>query len=220
MSKLIYNPKDWDNYAGSHLRITSRFQYELYQACSDLMSGDVIDCGCGSGKMAPFLCKNPEVSTFTGIDCSENMVTAAAWLIDELKRPGFNVQLSLIEDFERSGFSAGLSVNSYYAWQDPAKTLTAIAAMLAPNAIFVLANPNPSIDMQALLNEASKELIGHPDFSRFSEQNLAFVSNQRAHFVEMDELIDVVRAVGFKVLECHQKFYQGGINFLHLQKAS
>ena len=220
MTSFIYDSADWDNYAASHLRITSRFQHELYQACADLMQGEVVDCGCGSGKIAPYLCKNSNVTAFTGIDSSEQMITAASWLLDKLRCPNFKVALGLIEDFVGEGFNAGLSINSFYAWRNPQKTLGCIYKLLAPNSTFVLASTNSTIDMPALLQEAQKELIAHPDFAGFSEQNLAFVNNAHAHFVDIDDLVEQVRSVGFKILECHSHFYLGGINFLHLRKSN
>ena len=78
--------------------------------------------------------------------------------------------------------------------------------------------PNLKLDMQALAEEAKRELVANPYFESFRDQNLAISANDKANLIEMDDLIDQVRGVGFKVIEANQQFYHKGLNFILLMK--
>ena len=219
MNKTIIDPRHWDNYAAQHLRVSTRFQQVVYETTAQGMSGQVVDFGCGSGKITTYLVSNARVSAYTGVDCSPEMLQVAQWLLDALAQPHFELCLSKIDDLRKCGFDSGLSINSYYAWAKPQHTLRKIAASLKGGGVFVLVTPNPRLDMSLLLEEASKELIAHPDFALFREQNLAFARHYKDTFVSMDQLIAQTRDAGFEIEHCHCDFYLGGMNYLRMRKA-
>lgn len=218
MSQAIYTPAEWDDYAASHLSVTTRFQQNLYQTTADLLHGHVADFGCGSGKIAPYLCANAKVHAYSGFDASKEMVSVANTIINKLNARTFHVYHEKIEDVGQGNFTSALSINSLYAWPEPLVQLRKINALLTDGATFVLATPNKQLDMERLLLESSKELIAHPHYSGFKQQNLNFARNEKAHFISMDALIGLVRRSGFEVVQCHQTFFLGGINFLILRK--
>ncbi len=216
--ETIYHSNDWDCYAAQHLSVTTCFQSELYRATADLMSGKVADFGCGSAKMAAYLQCNPCVTEYIGFDASIDMVKMARSLIDSLNKPGFNVEHRKIEEINNGHFDSALSINSFYAWHEPKKVLAAIASRLTPGATFVLATPGPNLDMVALLKESRKDLIAHPYFTKFEQQNLRLAEKSKSQFITLDQVVTLAKSVGFELVSAHQHYFLSGLIFLHLQK--
>ncbi|MBU0499553.1 MAG: class I SAM-dependent methyltransferase [Gammaproteobacteria bacterium] len=213
-----YLREDWDDYAMAFQGIMPSMMLQLNQAVADRMGGDVIDFGCGAAKIAPFILEKTSVRSYTGLDYAPEMVTRARWMLAQFPGKPCVILEGKIEEARLGCHDSALSINSYYAWENPLRALSCIFRALRENGTFVLATPNPLIDMPALLKASERELIAHPYWQRFREQNLAFCGNGTARFIEMDELIAQVRSVGFRVAEAHQKLYMGGLNFLHLEK--
>lgn len=215
--KYRYPESDWNSYARLFAAVTTSIQLAVYKEACLHLHGNVVDCGCGSAKLAPFLADNEQVSSYTGIDYSAEMVTAARWIISTLEHSNYTIQHCKIEEAQGM-YDSAVSIQSYYAWPNPQETLRHIANLLVEGGQFVLATPNPILDLAKLAKDARKELLAHPDFAAFESYNLQLAANPHANFVSMDDLIQQVRNVGFEVIECHQKHFQGGLNFLVLRK--
>ncbi len=230
-----YKKETWDQYAQPFISVMPSQMLELNTTVAALATGNVCDFGCGAGKIAPFILDNPSVTSYTGIDYSLEMVKQARWHVEQFPQKNSEIIHAKIEfidtgvyDFEViSGitntvesicYDFGLSINSYYTWDNPNAVLETIYNALNLNASFILVTPNKQLDMANLLEKAKRELVAHPYFKTFKEQNMALVGNEKALFVDMDELVEQVRNIGFKVTQAHQAFYEGGLNFLHLKK--
>jgi len=48
--------------------------------------------------------------------------------------------------------------------------------------------------------------------------NFLFEQTAYARFISMNELVKDCQSAGFKIIECHQRHYLGGVNFLVLKK--
>jgi len=212
-----YAVSEWEQYARLHAAVTTSVQLELYQEACTHLYGDVVDLGCGTAKIAPLLTDNKRIASYTGIDYAEEMVAVARYVVQAQHRSSFTVQHNRIEDV-KARFSSGVSIQSYYSWPNPVETLEHISRILTGKATFVLATPNKQLSIENLIKEAEKELIAHPDFESYKQYNLQLANNPQANFISMDKLIKQVQKVGFQVLECHQKHFQGGINFLVLYR--
>jgi SAM-dependent methyltransferase len=217
MSNTEYKNTTWDQYARCHLSVLTSFQWALFKEAASYLTGDVVDCGCGTARLAPLLADQNTVNSYTGIDYSPEMVNMANWVTSNLSTKSFNIIQNKIENIS-GRFSSAVSIHSYYTWPDTGLVLSSIYQMLLADSYFVLVTPSPDINMKKLLVEAEKELFGHPDFALFRELNLLLSENRSAKFVSMDALIDETRRTGFKIIECHQKHYLGGVNFLVLRK--
>ena len=213
----IYPKHHWENYARLFLSVTTSIQLEVYKEASKHLSGDVADFGCGTAKISPFLADKESVTSYTGIDYASEMTETAQWVIDTIEKPNFKVQTAKIE--EANGFyTSGVSIQSYYAWPEPLKTLQHIASLLEKDALFVLATPNQSLQLEVLAKDIEKELIGHPNLQAYKEYNLKLAANTDAHFIDMVDLITQVQEVGFGIVEAHQRFFKGGLNYLLLRR--
>ncbi len=212
-----YSVSEWENYARLHASVTTSVQLALYRESCKYLSGSVVDCGCGSAKMAPLLAGQESVTAYTGVDYAQEMVSVARQVVQTLARPTFTVLHSRIEDVDGQ-FNSAVSIQSYYAWPEPVVTLKYIFDMLVEGANFVLTTPNRELNMGKLLQDAEKELVAHPDFAAFKRYNLNLANNPQANFISMDTLIRQAQEAGFKVVECHQRHFDGGINFLVLRK--
>lgn len=214
----LYNVSEWESYAASHLSVLPSLQLEMYKTVARYMHGNVADFGCGTARIAPFLADKAEVSHYTGVDYASEMVGKAHWLLEHLARDNFQVLHARIETVDAEPFDSALSVNSYYTWSDPLGILSHINRLLRPGASFILATPNKTLDMRKLAKEADKELLGHPHYPAFRQKNLELAGNEQAAFVEMDTLVQQLSHTGFSLVSCHQDFYLGGLNFIHVRK--
>lgn len=218
--KPPYHNRQWDQYANAFGSIQTQFQRELQLAACRLLFGDVADFGCGAAKLAALLSDDPKVQSYTGIDYSKQMLANAEQILRRLAKPSFRLWQGKIEHYVERQFDSAVSLNSFYSWPDPQRVLSHIAQTLKPQGILVLATPNREIakQMPNMLSEAEKELMLHPAWQQFKQQNLEFVQNPDAHFIEMDNIINQAHAAGFAVESCHQHFYLGALNFLVLKK--
>ena len=213
-----YSINDWNNYARLFASVTLSAQLDVYkEACAHLF-GDVVDCGCGSAKIAPFLIDQQNIKSYTGLDYSKEMVEVASWVVQQLGRADFNIWQSKIEEFNGNLFDSAVSVQSYYSWPEPEKVLKHIYNMLKPNGIFVLATANPKLPFDEMAKDAWRELLTHPDFEAFKAYNLKLASNPYARFVSLNDLVQEAMQVGFKVESAHQRYFRGGLNFVILSK--
>lgn len=215
----LYKMSAWDSYAASHLSVLPSLQLAVYKAVAPYMHGHVADFGCGTARITPFLAGREDVSSYTGVDYSPDMVDKANWLVGQLNAAHFSIRHARIEEVKGEMFDAALSVNSYYTWGEPLEVLAHIQGLLHPGGPFVLVTPNKSLDMRKLAQEADKELLGHPHYPAFREKNLELAGNEKAAFVDMDTLVRQLSATGFRLVACHQDFYLGGLNFIHAEKA-
>ncbi|HRJ54455.1 MAG TPA: class I SAM-dependent methyltransferase [Candidatus Thiothrix moscowensis] len=215
--EVVYTVSEWENYARLHASVTTSVQLALYRESCKHLSGSVVDCGCGSAKMAPLLAGQASVTAYTGIDYAQEMVSVARQVVQTLNRSSFTIRHNRIED-EVGQFDGAVSIQSYYAWPEPVVTLKHIFDLLVDGANFVLATPNRELCLEKLLQDAEKELVAHPDFGAFKHYNLKLAGNPQANFISMDGLIRQVQQAGFRVRECHQQHFGGGMNFLVLRK--
>jgi SAM-dependent methyltransferase len=234
-NETAYAVDVWDQYARAFLAIMPSMMFELNKAVAALAKGNVFDFGCGAAKIAPFILERNEVSSYTGIDYSPRMVELARWHLKQFPSKPSNIMCGRIEEIDREPaevdvmpgvtitvspkrYDFGLSINSYYTWDTPEIVLRTIYHILEAEGEFVLVTPNPRLNIEKILEDVKKEQVANPYFETFKEQNRAIVGNEKALFVDMNDLILQVQKVGFKVIEAKQNFYHNGLNFLYLKK--
>ena len=222
-----YAKQEWNEYSRLFASVLTNVQRELYLDACQYLSGSVIDLGCGPARLAAFLIKESictskiagkqNVSQYTGIEYAHSMVEIAKFTLQTISRPKFSIRHQKINEVDGQ-FTSAVSLQSYYAWDNPEATLAHIFKLLLPDSIFVLATANKKIDQKKLFKDAEKELMWHPDFEAFKAYNFKLTENPQAKFISMDDLIKQVQSVGFQVVNCHQRHYAGGLNFLVCKK--
>lgn len=219
MNSTTYPVEDWDNYALAHQSVMPSQMLALNQDVAVKTRGDVVDLGCGTAKIAPFVLNIEAVKSYTGVDYSKEMAERARWMLRHFPTKPGKICVAKIEAFEtQRRFDSAVSINSYYAWDDPLSVFSHIHALLKPGGTFVIATPNPRIDMAGLLEEAGRELIAHPYYPAFRKMNLAFCANNGARFIELDQLVTELQDTGFELTEATQDHYRGGINLVTATK--
>jgi 2-polyprenyl-3-methyl-5-hydroxy-6-metoxy-1,4-benzoquinol methylase len=213
----VYSVSTWTNYAEVFSSVMTSVQLEVYKTACLHLTGNVVDFGCGTAKIAPFLADNPKVLSYTGIDYAEDMIKVAQQVFKTIGKPNYKAQHGKIEKAQGC-YTSAVSIQSYYAWSNPVATLKHIYTLLEKNALFVLATPNKSLQLATLAKELEKELIGHPNLQVYKEYNLKLAANPNAHFINMAKLSHQVQQTGFQIIEAHQIFFNGGINFLVMKK--
>lgn len=215
----VYEQTLWHDYAQSFSCITTTYQSELLNASATHLWGNVLDCGAGSAKIAPYLLRYGKVSSYTGIDACAQMCHLGEQLLEKIAKPNFAMKQSYIEDFETpKPFDTAVSINSLYTWSNPLVVLEHIYTLLKTGGQFVLASINDAIDMPKLAQAVTADLIAHPNFEVFRQINLQIQQNQHAHLLSLDDLIQLVHRAKFKVLKCHDNYYEGGLTFMVLTK--
>ncbi len=207
----------WNTYSRFFASVYTHVQRELYQEAVKYLSGHVVDLGCGPARIAPLLAESENVLHYTGIEYADEMVEIAEYTLSQLSRPSFRVLHTAVEDVTGQ-FTSAVSLQNYYACINPIQMLFRVFDALEPGAIFVIATPNPSLDQQKLFQAAKNEMMWHPDFAAFEKYNMQLAENESAHFVSMDTLLTQLHAVGFIIEMCHQKHYEGGVNFVVCRK--
>jgi len=74
---ITYPVSEWEKYARLHASVTTSFQLAVYKEACKYLSGDIVDCGCGTAKIAPLLAEDRKVTSYIGIDFAEEMVTVS-----------------------------------------------------------------------------------------------------------------------------------------------
>lgn len=216
-----YSVETWDNYATVFASITNSLQVGVYKEACLYLKGTVVDCGCGSAKIAPFLANQANIASYTGIDYSKEMVDIANKVLQILNKPNFQIVHSKIEELAVTRlFDSAVSIQSYYSWSQPEKVLKCIWDLLKPDGYFVLASVNDHLPIDLLTQDIQQELIAHPNFESYQAYNLKLAKNRQANFISLDKLITQVQQVGFEIEECHQRHFRSGLNFLVLKKGS
>lgn len=212
-----YDNATWDHYARTFHSVSPSLLIELNRFVASELFGNVVDFGCGAAKIAPFVVENSNVRSYTGIDCSAEMIRYAKESIATASLENAIVKLEAIENIPVATYDSGVSINSYYAWKNPDLVLQSIYHALADKALLVLVTPNPHIDMQMLLRESEMELHGHPDWSIYKSLNLDLCATA-FNFATLDTVVATVRDIGFFIEEASQTFYHGGLSYLRLRK--
>lgn len=208
----------WDRYAQAFSIITTYFQSEVYRDIASKLYGEVGDFGAGSAKILPYLVDSKSMQGYTGIDASNIMVDIGRQVIERLDLTDCQMVHSTIENLENKLFDSAVSINSYYVWDKPEVVLDKIFSCLSVGADFFLVTPNKSLNMPLLLEISKKEHLMNPAYEDFMESNTGFNQEMNDHFVSIDLIIEQARKVGFIVKACHQNYYLGGVNYLHLQR--
>lgn len=208
-----YATQEWNEYAPAHLTATAAMQLVLNKAVAQNLKGIVADFGCGTALIAQILAQNPDVYRYVGIDQADDMVRQAKRRINKLAKPSYRVLHNTIQDaiFEPADY--GISINSAYAWDDLERNLAAIYKHILPGGKFIIATPNPKMDMPKLLEAAKAELLMHPDFDQFYQINLALADHPAKDFMPMHDLVAHCHAAGFRLDNCNQEHYLGGLNY-------
>lgn len=215
----FFNPKTiFDLYPQSFAATTTIFQAEELRAVAELVSGDIVDLGCGSAKLAPYLQDNSHLMSYVGVDPSAAMLLEARHLLVNLDDPRFSLVHRHMENCNLTGFDWAVCLNALYAVENPQLALTEIRQMLKPNGRMIISTPNEKLDMERLLDECRKDLILHPLFHTFRDINRLLADQYRSNFVSMDKLIFIVESAGFEVQLQHTRFFAGGLNFLVARK--
>lgn len=217
--KTVFSPKKWDSYSTSHLSAYLSVQKEVYQHIAHRVQGDVLDLGCGTGRIMVYLQDNGRVNSYTGVDASEAMIRQASWLKTQLNFDNAQLIHTDIADVQGQ-YDAIFSVHSYYSWPEQDKLLRHIHALLMESGTFILVTPNDNFDEERLSHLAQQELLGHPDYEEFMAINYAIAATAKmeGRYVPLDTLIERVKRAGFRVKAAHDSFFLGGASYLELGK--
>lgn len=207
----------FNDYAKHFAAITPYCMSEVYQEAARGVKGKIVDCGCGPCKLAPYLVGTQDMLAYTGIDYSREMVSLGRELLDKLNDDRCEIRCDSVENL-KGEYDCAVSLQSYYAWPSPVKALTRIHKTLVPGGKLILATANHRLDIEALLQSASKDWLLNPLWEPYMRHNRQIAGNKTGTFESLDRLIGEVRGVGFEIVEAHSRFYEGGLNYIVAMK--
>lgn len=204
----------FDLYPQSFASTTTIYQAEELRAVAAHVSGHVVDLGCGSAKLAPYLKDKLDLQSYVGVDPSAAMLVEARHLLINLEDERFKVVHQRMEDCDLINRDWAVCLNALYAVADPTLALRKIHQMLKPGGGLILTTPNEKLDMEKLLAECQKDLILHPLFHTFRDINRMLAEEYRGNFISMGTLETWVTEAGFEIQTSHSAFFAGGLNFM------
>lgn len=207
----------WNSYAAPFQSVMPTEMARLNEDAAGRLCGTVADFGCGSGKIIPYISTTEAIDQYIGIDMSPDMIKGAKWMARQFPGKVYRLIVSAIETMRMTPVDSAVSINSLYTWNRPVEVLKHIRLQIKPGGLMVLATINPTIDMPSLLEEARKEQVANPHWEAFARQNMEIYESPEVNLVELDDLVGIVKSVGFAVISAHSDYYGGGLNFLVLR---
>ena len=144
------------------------------------------------------------------------MILLAERLLSKLSRQEFGARCLSIEQTDGL-FASAVSLQSHYSWPNALSTLKHIRRCISPGGTFVLGTASDKLDIEQLLQNASREHLMSPGWRRYCELNREFASSSTGRFLSLDELIQEVRDAGFSVRSARSDFYDHGLHCLVLE---
>jgi ubiquinone/menaquinone biosynthesis C-methylase UbiE len=101
---------------------------------------DVLDVGCGTGRLLEAAARRWDQVQFTGVDASKAMIVEAQRKHDGDVRFAFKQADAAALPLESASFDAALSTMSFHHWGDQAAGIREVGRVLRPGGLFVLAD--------------------------------------------------------------------------------
>jgi ubiquinone/menaquinone biosynthesis C-methylase UbiE len=128
--------------------ILQRFMFEpVHQAAlrafEEIAGGpphDILDAGCGTGRLLEAAAQRWSGTRLTGIDPSEGMIAQARGKHEGDTRFTFKLGDAAALPLEPAAFDAAFSTISFHHWSDQAAGVRELARVLRPGGLFVLAD--------------------------------------------------------------------------------
>jgi len=184
----------FDHWASSYDRsIHQKVMFEpVHEAALDACSAagaspqDVLDVGCGTGRLLESAARRWAQARLTGIDVSEAMVAEAQRKHPADARFTFKQGDASALPLEAASFDAAFSTMSFHHWDDQALGIREIARVLRPGGLFVLAD----VDVPLLF--LLRPLVAWRD---------------RAHFQAPEDIERFLQQAGLSVV-AHRRFWR------------
>ena len=171
----------FDRWAPSYDRsVCQRLIFEpVHDAALNAFSGvsapphDVLDVGCGTGRLLESVALRWGETRLTGIDLSEAMITEARRKHEGDARFTFKEGTASALPLESASIDAVFSTMSFHHWGDQASGICEVARVLRPSGLFILADVDAPLLflLRPILNWADRANFQGPQaIQRFLEQ--------------------------------------------------
>jgi ubiquinone/menaquinone biosynthesis C-methylase UbiE len=210
----IANREDWERlYAGTPNRLTYNFisrQRAVEEMLAPIRLGRVLELGCGTGDLSPFLIER--ATGYTGVDISTAMIERA--------RANYGRQIGTgrarfeAGDCERlqfgdASFDTVVAVALIEYLPDPSKALDEMRRVLKPGGHCLITVPH-----RRCLNRAARALFApvrwllFPLYVRLTGRRLAEMKDVKHYAYTREELEAMMAARGFQRSDCRfSNFY-------------
>jgi ubiquinone/menaquinone biosynthesis C-methylase UbiE len=142
----------FDRWAPNYDRLLQRVMFEpVHEAALDAFSAvsglprEVVDVGCGTGRLLEAAGRRWSGARLTGIDVSEAMIAEARRKFKGDARFSFKQGDACALQLRSAFFDAAFSTYSFHYWRDQASGIREVARVLQPGGFFVLADVDPPL---------------------------------------------------------------------------
>lgn len=172
----------------------------------------ILDIGCGDGRVTARLAQSLPDSTLLGIDRNENMINYAKQHHSDLNNLSFEVQDVLTLD------KAGLFdyVISFFCLQwveDQAQMLTQVKKALKPSGQIMFVLPNNDVIVNPLATDAANRYIDQASVDHYEIPAYFFTDDQYVQFLktvglEIDSVDSIYQPVPLANIDVFRKFIE------------
>ncbi len=172
----------------------SEIHWQLIDRSGDWAERDVIDIGCGTGRL---LLKNGAAAgSITGIDLSENMIQAANLNAERAGMAGkshFSVGDAYRLPFTTAMFDVALSTCVMFLLPEPEKGIEEMLRVLKPGGRIAMLNPSEKMSPEAI-----QSVINDRKLTGFEKETLEKWSNvsTKRHRYSQEQLDDMFAYLG------------------------
>lgn len=220
----------WQYYAPVYAILTPKIQHELLSYVGNIVFGNVLDAGTGSGKIIDKI-DYSKINSFIGIDTNSEM-------LKEARKKNINTNSTINLCFKKDNvithsgtYDSIASVNVLYTLSenDGLAFLEKSFQNLTPNGFLIIASPNKSLNMEQIIEKVDEEFENEDKTTKkyyeiYKKCN-QFLADQakelgfRPSLYSSDELINKLKGIGFrKITDVLNKHYYNTLFTIIVQK--
>ncbi len=212
MKKFYFINKNniWNYYSKSFAKVTPSFSKELLKFAGDKAFGDILDSGCGPGKLIDYLNFN-KVKSITMMEHNREMILEANKKIKSIKN---KISINLINcDIEKSNnfnqkYDTIISLNVLYTLNNPKKYLKNIFKKLKKEGKLILSTPSKKLNIKSLEKIGNIEYLNSYDYELVKYCNYFLSSNKfEPKLFSKNELENILIQSNIKFDEIYEKHY-------------
>lgn len=201
----------WEKYVDLYDEFTFDIQEEVLRLFANEAYGNVLDAGCGVGKLFSYLKENERISNICAVEKDVNMFSRAQNKLKDYDDINIFLEDVCSKKFVEIGknFKANtvISINVLYSLENPILFLKNVMEVLPRRGKFLLSSPSRSVDFRNVLlpHISSKKNLVDGTQARFEEfvkinEELVDTSKDYLKVYSLDEIVSILELLGFEIL--------------------
>jgi len=166
--KQHINNKFWDDYCSLYEHYTPSIQIELLKEIGNLAFGNILDFGCGVGKLYPYLKNNKLTKKIYLLDSSKEM---RKYTNNKMEKDKKTKVISDINQIKQKSINTITFVNSLYANSNPIEILFNSSKLLKKNDQIIISDMRRNCQKEKLIEVMKNEFPNDSKLEEYIELN-------------------------------------------------